>query len=41
MTLWHGTPSIEAIHARFAGTAMEALDIRITEIGPDTSGTLP
>lgn len=42
MTLWHGTPSIEAIHARFAGTAMDTLDIRITEIGPDfLRGAMP
>ena len=35
MSIWHGTPSLEALNALCADTLLERLDIRFTEFGDD------
>lgn len=40
--VFRGTPTVDALNAGFPGTAMEALGIRVTEVGPDyLRGTMP
>ncbi|HEY8507057.1 MAG TPA: hotdog fold thioesterase [Steroidobacteraceae bacterium] len=35
MRIWHGEPTLEQLQQRGAGTLVEHLGIRLTEIGPD------
>jgi 1,4-dihydroxy-2-naphthoyl-CoA hydrolase len=35
VNIWHGEPRLEELNARRAGTLLEPLDIRFTEIGAD------
>lgn len=42
MAIWHGTPSLQDINSSGAGTLVEALGIRFTEIGADyLQATMP
>lgn len=42
MSIWFNTPSLEVINGFNAGSMIEYLDIRITEIGADfVKGTMP
>lgn len=40
--VFRGNPTVDELNAGFPGTAMEALGIRVTEVGPDfLRGTMP
>ncbi|MEX2524345.1 MAG: hotdog fold thioesterase, partial [Gammaproteobacteria bacterium] len=42
MTIWYGTPSLEAMNERSRNSLAETLGIRFTEIGDDyLTGTMP